>query len=151
MSTYDVGYTAHIIRTTLSILDTHRVDTHTTHTRAHAHMHTHVHVHAHTKQSLWLPCRHSHTHPVNEHWDTGLYSTQVLHLEFVQANPPGVGLVAHKRLYVLCLTDKGVGTQLGGLLPQLTAGHQVSIIQLGRLEQREYSFLLKETATLKWN
>ena len=32
--------------------------------------------------------------------------------------------------------------QLGGLLPQLTSGHQVPIEQLGRLEQYEYSFLL---------
>ena len=40
--------------------------------------------------------------------------------------------------------------QLGGLLPQMTPGHQVPNIQLGRLEQRNDSFLLKET-TPNWH
>ena len=107
---------------------------HTGHTQSRHTYKTHIQdTHTHT-QSKAFGYRAGTVIPTQS---TGLYFTQVLNLEFVQANPPGVGQVTRKRLYVPCLTDKGVGTQLGGLLPQLTAGHQVSIIQLGRLEQCE--------------
>ena len=125
--------------------------------------HTQIHIlntHTHTqKQSKAYGSR--YTAIITQWTSTGMPGTTQT-LNPGAANPPVAGLVTHRRAVPVSWIeiaepevsqwphtanrdkDSWVfaspvtpGTQLGGLLPQLTPGHEVPIQQMGRLEQCE--------------
>ena len=68
------------------------------HTDTQTHTHTYLLHHMHTKQSKSKAhsshTKHSYCHPTNQHWDA---CAPLRLLSLVQANPPGGGLVTHRR------------------------------------------------------
>ena len=75
--------------------------THTTlHTHAlhyrHTHTHTNTHMHTHKNKPYGSHAKHSFNYclSVKQHWDA---YAPLEHLSFVQANPPGEGLVTNRR------------------------------------------------------
>jgi len=78
--------------------DTH---THTTlqthiHYTTDTHRHTNTHMHTHKNKPYGSHAKHSFNYclSVNQHWDA---YAPLEHLSLVQANPPGEGLVTHRR------------------------------------------------------
>jgi len=59
--------------------------------RARAHTHTHTHTQS---KAYGSHAKHSYCCPVNQHWDA---CVPLGHYSLVQANPPGTGLVTHRR------------------------------------------------------
>jgi len=112
--------------------------------------------------------KHSYCCPVNKHWDA---CASLRNSSLVQANPSGAGLVTHRRTVQVSQIEVAepkvpqwphTARTVGHLLPQFTRGThwwvgcfpsytRSPFIQLGRLEQCEWSFLVKETTTTpKW-
>jgi len=124
----------------------------------------------HVSKTYGSHARHSYCCPADN------ACVPIRHFSLVEANPPGAGLVTtgglskshgERSRNLKFFNDSNTTKQdndswefaspvyaryplmlqLGGLLPQLTPGHQVPIYQLCRLEQCEYSFSLNETTT----
>jgi len=93
-------------------------------------VHTYTHTHqAKQSKAYGSRAKYSYFHPVNQHWDG---CAPLRHLSLVQANPPGAGLVTHRRtVQVSGIAEPEVPQQpqyhQGQLSICLSSKHQVPI------------------------